>query len=858
MLKDFVSLKKEVQEGEISGIIKLYNVLKEGERKEKNPEYIFSITYLTNPVKDILAAIEEKLNGEKERGGFVLTGGNGTGKSHILLLLYHLFKHSKKGREWLEEKGVEIGLPKEKELHLLLSPYEDVTYLWEPFFEKLGQGEVNKSIENYPGIKKIEEAVKAVKKPVILLIDDLEGWYEPLSPRAKQRNSKFLEHLMEVAYSELDLLVFSSIYGDNKELKRVLKRGKPYMKDLALAEDRRDIILYRLFKEIDEEEAESIVEKYIDKYQKIGLNIKDWDEYQREMESSYPFHPQLLELLLNRYVALPDYQNSRGVLWLLGSVVRRLYEKREKDLVLTSDIDVKHERDDLVKAADRSLIEKCQSDLERCRFQYGRKLLNTVLLFSLGKDREKGAIKKDLLLGTLTPRDNVNDLYASLPKLKKNSYFVWKVGEKYTLREKEKIITRIQKEVEQMVSRGETEKAMSQISNQLKRRSNFYIYPREDIPDNKRIKVVIGLKRLNDEEIREFFKGREYRNTVILVFPRRDIDLRKYEDLLLIAQRLGLEKEVKTEVKKEKRKQLLEHLKRDREELKRRLGDLYGEWMKFSRTEKGEIGKRPIECNLKNVRAKVKSAYDIEALKSEITCEIEEEKEGWIGVEELKERFYKIWGKSLLLRESDFEKGVSELCKEGKIVVKSNTRVYKEEKPTIRGSMKVKLSKYYAPPKPRIKETKEEEEEEEKIEEEEQRAPEEEEEEELGEPEKVEEEEEEEEEPPTITPPKTRSIQTETKKTPFTLSTEIENKLSDGNIVKSGLISIQGDFSSIEELLEDLREFKDLTPKISSKISMEISLEKERSKRKFLDFLDRIPPFANGEIKAKIEVKENK
>jgi predicted AAA+ superfamily ATPase len=113
---DIVKLSDEIihSKGRIEGWDSLRGIF-EG-RKESDPNYVFRTTYLTDEIKNLLKAIEEKLGGKRATGFFEILGGYGTGKSRILVLLWHLFKNNELAIEWAKRHGIDLNLPKDVKL----------------------------------------------------------------------------------------------------------------------------------------------------------------------------------------------------------------------------------------------------------------------------------------------------------------------------------------------------------------------------------------------------------------------------------------------------------------------------------------------------------------------------------------------------------------------------------------------------------------------------------------------------------------------------------------------------------------------------------------------------------------------
>jgi len=65
-IADATKLKKEVLSGEILGFVRLYKAMQEG--PESSPERILSMTYPSSDIRNILAAIDQKLKGKRADG----------------------------------------------------------------------------------------------------------------------------------------------------------------------------------------------------------------------------------------------------------------------------------------------------------------------------------------------------------------------------------------------------------------------------------------------------------------------------------------------------------------------------------------------------------------------------------------------------------------------------------------------------------------------------------------------------------------------------------------------------------------------------------------------------------------------
>jgi len=101
-ISDLLRVRSEVREGRIVGVVKVENVHNPGSA-EADPEWVFSRTCVLDDELSLLTFLKRKLTREDSVGNILLVGDMGSGKSHLLLLGYHMFKHPVRANEWLEK-----------------------------------------------------------------------------------------------------------------------------------------------------------------------------------------------------------------------------------------------------------------------------------------------------------------------------------------------------------------------------------------------------------------------------------------------------------------------------------------------------------------------------------------------------------------------------------------------------------------------------------------------------------------------------------------------------------------------------------------------------------------------------------
>ena len=117
--------------------------------------------------------------------------------------------------------------------------------------------------------------------------------------------------------------------GDaEKVLSRVMKTLTP-----TKGEEFSAVVLRRLFDSIDEGEKDKVCQAYmkvlsadsnVDYLPGHARNIS----YLKNLETSYPFHPELINILRTKTSSIPNFNKTRGVLRLLSKVVRNVWTEK--------------------------------------------------------------------------------------------------------------------------------------------------------------------------------------------------------------------------------------------------------------------------------------------------------------------------------------------------------------------------------------------------------------------------------------------------------------------------------------------------------------------------------------------------
>jgi len=522
-IKDIITPRKDVLERTFQGVIQTHKVDAREKRLENNPQEFLKITYPSSAIKRSLERIDEKLSGKSNQGGFLLVGPYGSGKSHTLITLYHLFNNPSLARDWGGRWKIDFELPEKSRSVIVSTRRYDVDRLWEPIFELLGRENLLSEVKRFPTTDQIEGMLG--DDTVAIFIDEIENWYGAFDPEKQahliEQNETFLEHLLEVAADPTKkLLVFITFLEEKRGLKEIFNRTKPVRIDVSPIEDREKVILHRLFEDIekvDENKVGTVTEEYINAYAE-PIKIDDVQSYKRRMMKTYPFHPLLLDTLFQIYEAATERQDVRGMLNVLADAVKDSYEK--KDLILASDVD-----ENAFRGIDLKLFEKYEFDLERVKdIGFAKEILKIILIFTLN-EKTHGATESDILLSIFSPTEGhtLNSILMDIENIYGKPHYLHRENGVYLFKHELNIYALLEKERDK-ITEEDVKKKIAEIVKKDIFDNRVFIFGFDEIPDHNKVKIVVLLESwgVNDElktKLNKFYKGKTWQNTYILVLP---------------------------------------------------------------------------------------------------------------------------------------------------------------------------------------------------------------------------------------------------------------------------------------------------------------------------------------------------
>jgi hypothetical protein len=551
-IADTVTISQELrEEGEIDGQVKLYNVDEEDEF-EADGSTFFDRTLMTQGLREGFADLRDTLRDDANYGTHILYGPYGSGKSHQMVSMYHCFDDPEAAGRFGDRhlNGFSDALPAEEDSEAVTVSLQQhqPDYLWEPFFAVLGYEPSDGDLDPYPDMETIQEAVDG--RTVAYLMDELEDWFEPLSGDRKKRNRGFLQALLETAdLDDSDVFAIVSVLRKGSEVHNILDRENASEVNMSSKVSKQEVIRHRLIDDIDEGAVDEIVSGYVDAYADND-HVPDSDipsDLANEMRDTYPFHPVLLDALETRYYADEGNQNTRGMIYLFSKILTTAADPEADpddedatlliegtDLVTHGDIDAVLFDDELTRInIDRPgvCIDDIRNRVDPDTIPYGRRILNTILLYSLKPDEGEGANKAQIVMGTYQTGDLVSDIVLNLEQLYGVAWYLHKLNGKYAIRDRQNPNALIQNKAEDI----DEKVALGQIGDTVKQVFGNGAYPvgftegdLKQVTDSREVKVVVKADDWTQDEVETVIKnadgspGREWRNTLVFVQPSGD------------------------------------------------------------------------------------------------------------------------------------------------------------------------------------------------------------------------------------------------------------------------------------------------------------------------------------------------
>ena len=574
---DIIKPRKDVlSKNGVEGIIDLENLRdKAGKRLEARPNDFLDLTYPTSDIKYVLQNLHERFSEDKPSAGlYLFEGYKGSGKSHLLLLVYHLLKNPAAAKEWLGRHNLECSLPHDS--IVIVHKFTDfqINAIWDLIFQACGIS-FDTSKKERPDLDDIKSAIKG--KNIFLIMDELEMGIRCIANDAiRDQNLAFLQMLTEESArsEEPNITIFASIYDSTKEpgatLKRDLRRIDVKFSDTT---DRTKIALHRLFENrdsADRKKIESVLTSYRNEWKRKGFPVTE--DYYSRLLNSYPFSPELIQLIQEQARNL--FQGTRGALGLLGAMVKSCYRKEDLITVAHASLRERSIKNRLIDLDPGQTIMSCaQSDLDDLRdLPFAEEIVSGVLLATLAASgKTKGMTEETITLQVMKPGDDINEFKSTLQAFHKlGTYFHEQEGV-YYFDPEEKPNAKIEYKSLNIDPAKALNKAFEFWTGELFNDREAIVFRDLEqahaelrLRDKKRPRYVLAPRRLTPEERHDLYFGMANRNLIILLEPRnKEFNALDNRDIIKWAQRYIAGNELQNSVSTVERKRQFERLSRE-------------------------------------------------------------------------------------------------------------------------------------------------------------------------------------------------------------------------------------------------------------------------------------------------------
>lgn len=567
----------------------------------RDPRLFFGKTYLTQGLKSLVRNVVMRLTTGQGDPIIQLQTPFGGGKTHALLSLYHLVRtpeqisHLDQIRELVPDMNRLSGMKVAAFVGTVADPIKGKTP-WGTIAEQLGCYEIVKEHDERriaPGKERLKEILQK-SGPALILMDELLEYvvkanrFEKTERITHGQTLAFMQELSEVvATSDKSVLVVTlpaSIleqYDEEAEkalmqLQKVLGRVESIYVPVEGVEIY-EVIRKRLFEDLgDVKIHRQVAEAYFRLYQSLGNDVPGEvreTAYREKIERAYPFHPEFIDVLYERWGSFHTFQRTRGVLRLLANVVKFLYDQRiSAPLIQSSIVELAYApvRQEFIKHIGNEYNSVIDSDINGKAIQidkemgseyekYGiaKGLATSVFLYSFsGRESSKGVNLPWLRVALLRegiPSTIVGD---AVDKLEEALWYFHAEGRTYSFKNQPNL-NRVIIDREALIETTDIKEFFEKKLKGMFRDSLFdvYVWPSasSDIPDNRSLKLVVLSPeyKYGDIQTEKFVKElsdytgnsfRIYRNTLFVValdnaiYKNLEQQMRRYLALKSIAE----------------------------------------------------------------------------------------------------------------------------------------------------------------------------------------------------------------------------------------------------------------------------------------------------------------------------------
>jgi len=463
-----LQLRKEFRSRVLKGTAIDFN----NEIHSSRTEEFLDITYPSNDLIKML----EVVNQEESRP-VVLIGERGQGKSHLLTTLFHAFEHSAEVKQWLDRWATRLARPEIRNIHLrdgMLVVAESLQrqnykYLWDILLDHHphgtyirgkweGQGDKKTDVLGYDLVLEMLE-----NQPTAIIFDEFQTWYDSLTNTKqypwRQWAFNFIQILSEIAKDRPDLLVLVvSVRNGQTDAYQQIHRMNPTLIDFKghyVKRDRKRLLLHRLFENrmnIGEQDILHLINLHIQEYFRLQqIPESEQEAMTEDFIETWPFSPQLLNLLEDQILISTDAQETRDLIKILANLFKQQVDS--PCIITPASFSIESDRGGIAALLDSvsneyhtELRDRAQRNLEAVseavkdkeQIPHAERIISALWLRSLAMDKLAGA-ERNTLLSDITQdrRIDGNTFLLEMNLIVNNSFNIHEQGEKLLFKQEE-------------------------------------------------------------------------------------------------------------------------------------------------------------------------------------------------------------------------------------------------------------------------------------------------------------------------------------------------------------------------------------------------------------------------------------
>ena len=566
----------------------------------KDSTQFFEKTYQTDGLRDLLSIVERRLNG---RGGdpvIQIQTPFGGGKTHALIAMYH------KASEWNAQKAVIVG-----------TPMSASDTLWGMLETQL-TGEIDRFDGlTSPGRDALCELLSE-NQPVLILMDEVLEYMtkaagvQVADSTLATQTLAFMQELTEAAaILEKVALVITLPSGAMERYDEGAERLFMQLGHVAGRVEKiytpvqeheiAQVIRQRLFAPINMDNAGETIRDFMDYAEKESILPPGMElsEYRKRFEAAYPFLPEAIDVLYQRWGSFPDFQRTRGVLRLLSLVIHSLKDQAIPYISLADfDLSVQEIRRELLKHIGGEYDSVISADITGedagakqvdiglgdayKGLKLGSRAATTVFLYSFSGGTEQGVNLGEIKRSATTTGNPSSVVAEAVEGLRgKLFYLQHDSGRSYFTNQPNLnriLLTRMENISDSEIDEFEETLLKKNLSGG-KLKTFLEAKDGADIPDNDDLKLVI-LKERDDVLMKEALETRGNtprvnRNTLFFLVPLEREGNGFYSQLRKITAYRTIGSDRALNLSDEQRKEVRAELKKAEDELNDRLRRYY-------------------------------------------------------------------------------------------------------------------------------------------------------------------------------------------------------------------------------------------------------------------------------------------